>query len=759
MDDDEDDEDDVAAFPHSTVSFLLLAKWPLCGNSAPEDAIECSQQGHVVRARHRSRDYMCLPFWFSWGIVALQAGIYALALSNAIDITNPKNPLNIPVNVDPFTRTAELIAVAITVYTQNNIFQGLDLFVQNFKYIREVPGVTVYKYYLAALTQVNVGIFGIFVTFLIIMQSEEVVDLLLNFTAMEFVASLDDAAFVLAWRGFFGRAMKDTASVVAEVKYAPKDKHKWLRKWPLFVVLLVLMGCYALIRIMQDNRIFGDNEIYIQLHDDAIPWLSTLSGMYIGCYLPMSDYSDIRERTDSSVGRIIYTKLPTDRCEGNWQNEHAAFFYCGESWVLAVGDDMTHPCDQWTLRSFKSSSANIDAYDILTHSTDPWFAKDERNISKDGILETVQFLASFVPAEHVDLVCNDLGSEGFAFTFPLYERLDIFIGDRPVYYADAELLEDEVNGEYIMYSGRRWLAIKEKSLHLDCISGCSRTSLDVECRTECLRSFDLYASNYTVHLISDPLDLRTTADTWVPTDELRWYAAEGHGRASKPHIVKKTLLQHIQDIPVVLEAGSAKNATFQQLAEMEELFVPSANLHCACDDKHEEDCHGILYCPDGGTKVWIDLKTDSHAHEIHFLVTELDFFHDTLVQASQVHPYFEWDDLKKETNGYEVLNDTGHFDWHHVQSGSFDHLEEYMYVSCLPKDKCGVVYFEDTFGDGIANPGSFVVYANGKALHSEGETELVSKKNCAYHFGESCETEVICSDRPLDIADFFATGF
>ncbi|CAJ1933016.1 unnamed protein product, partial [Cylindrotheca closterium] len=63
MDEEEDDEDEVRAFPHSTVSFLLLAKWPLCGHSPPEDALECSQQGHVLRAKHRSRDYMCLPFW------------------------------------------------------------------------------------------------------------------------------------------------------------------------------------------------------------------------------------------------------------------------------------------------------------------------------------------------------------------------------------------------------------------------------------------------------------------------------------------------------------------------------------------------------------------------------------------------------------------------------------------------------------------------------------------------------------------------
>ncbi|KAL3929047.1 MAG: hypothetical protein SGBAC_012383, partial [Bacillariaceae sp.] len=508
-----------------------------------------------------------------------------------------------------------------------------------------------------------------------------------------------------------------------------------------------------------DSRMFGDNEVYIQLHDDAIPWLATLSGMYFGCYLSLSDHSEMGDRTESSVGRIIYTKLSTDECEDNWKNEHAAFFYCDESWVFAVDDGLMHPCEQWTLKSYKASPEAIDAYDILAHSTDLWFAKDEKNISKDGVLETVQFLGSFVPVEHVDLVCDDLGSEGFVFAFPIYERLDIFIGDRPVYYADSELLESEVNGEYIIYSGRRWLAIREKDLHLDCIADCSRTSIDAGCRSNCLRSFDLYASNYTVHLISDPLDLRTTTDTWVPTDELRWYAAEGHGRSSKPHIVKKTLLAHIQEIPLVLEAGSAKNATYQELAEMEELFVPSANLHCECDDKHKEDCNGIMYCPDGGTKVWIDLKTDSHAHEIHFLATELEFFHSTLLEAAKVHDHFEWGDLSKEAKEYEVLNNTGYFDWHHVQSGSFENLEEYRYVSCLPKNECGVIYFEDAYGDGIANPGSFEVYANGKALHGEGETDLVSKKNCAYHFGETCDTEVICSDRSLNISDFLATGF
>ena len=90
--------------------------------------------------------------------------------------------------------------MAITVYTQSNMFQGVNLLGQSFKYIKNVPGVTVWKYAFAAGTQIMVGMYGIFVTFIIVMQSDDVLDLLLDFTAMEFVSALDDVSFLLCVR-------------------------------------------------------------------------------------------------------------------------------------------------------------------------------------------------------------------------------------------------------------------------------------------------------------------------------------------------------------------------------------------------------------------------------------------------------------------------------------------------------------------------------------------------------------------------------
>eukprot|EP00980_Cylindrotheca_fusiformis_P018194 scaffold5889_cov115-Cylindrotheca_fusiformis.AAC.1 len=247
-----------------------------------------------------SSDYMCLPFWLALSILVIQLAIYSLALQNAADFGNPANPFQFPINVDPYTRTVE---------------------------------------------------------------STEVVDLLLDFTAMEFVAALDDAAFALSLRGFLGRSMKKTARTVKTARYTQRDKRTWLRKWPMLVVAIVLITCYVIVRVKQNNRAFGDNEIVMQMQDDAIPWLSTLSGTYIGCTLFRSD----RRKLD--VGPIIYSKHPANGCDENWKKEQATFFFCeGKHWVFAVGDEMKSPCRTWTMKSYKADAANADAYDIVSHS-------------------------------------------------------------------------------------------------------------------------------------------------------------------------------------------------------------------------------------------------------------------------------------------------------------------------------------------------------------------------------------------------------
>jgi hypothetical protein len=563
------------------------------------------------------------------------------------------------------------------------------------------------------------------------MQASEVVDLLLDFTAMEFVASLDDAAFALSLRGFLGRAMKKTAKTVKRARYTPRDKRLWLRKWPMFLVLIFLFTCYMIVRVSQDNRAFGDNEIVVQLHDDAIPWLSTLSGSYIGCSISISD------RNDRDIGPIIYSKLPVKGCKKNWKKEQAVFFFCDdEHWVFAVGDDMNQPCNKWTMKSYKSDASKTDAYDILTHASESWFAKDLNGIAEEGVLESIGILGSFVLADPAGSECDILKSEGVAFPIPLYNRLkNVAVSGRPVFYADDESL-----GEYVFFDGRRWIIVNERDLHLDCLPDCGTQANSTSCKVDCLQTFDPFASNYTVRLISDPMDLRTTSDTWIPTDALTWYQATGSGSSSTPNIGRASQAETIQKVQALLEVVALKQATPEELAEAEALFTQSSSLGCQCQAT-DDACKQQNECP-GGSSLLIDLNTDSYGNETSFFLLDIDSYNIYEQEAADVVDFDEWLDQSIGLEGLDFLNNTGFFSWRNARSIPLKSMSRYRYQTCMPQDSCAMLSFQDSFGDGIYFPGGFNVFLDGQRIPTDFSTLIA---HCLYRFGPACEQSVNCS--------------
>jgi hypothetical protein len=71
--------------------------------------------------------------------------------------------------------------------------------------------------------------------------STEVVELLLNFTAMEFMATLDGSAFEIASKGFLGSTLAKKTAFVFKVRYS---KCSWRRQQNT----LVGRRCYPGIR-------------------------------------------------------------------------------------------------------------------------------------------------------------------------------------------------------------------------------------------------------------------------------------------------------------------------------------------------------------------------------------------------------------------------------------------------------------------------------------------------------------------------------
>jgi hypothetical protein len=118
------------------------------------------------------------------------------------------------------------------------------------------------------------GLFGILVTFLLIVTTSDVVELLFNFTAIEFVSMLDETAFFLSKQvGFAGRSNKMAAKTVEETKYevlTEKMLSHLAKAIFLVASFVILFGGWLTIYYFQLNgEYFSTKPILVQF-DDAI---------------------------------------------------------------------------------------------------------------------------------------------------------------------------------------------------------------------------------------------------------------------------------------------------------------------------------------------------------------------------------------------------------------------------------------------------------------------------------------------------------
>ena len=91
-------------------------------------------------------------------------------------------------------------------------------------------------------------------TFVVIIQSDDVVDLLKDFSALYVVSNADDIFFNMAYNGYFGRELYDKATFVKQHKFDEKnEQHKLYLPLSLFIICLMLLSGWIYVTIGQQN--------------------------------------------------------------------------------------------------------------------------------------------------------------------------------------------------------------------------------------------------------------------------------------------------------------------------------------------------------------------------------------------------------------------------------------------------------------------------------------------------------------------------
>jgi len=198
------------------------------------------------------------------------------------------------------------------------------------KFSRAKPGDNVGLMSLSCILRFSQGMMSTFVVFLLVLSTTDVIDIILNFTAVNFISAFDDVAFELAQYGKYGPALKEEADRIEELP-APRciyRKYQHVRYRytviPIFFALMVFLTIFT--ARQKSSKYWLTTRARIQFKDE-------LYEEYNGCY-DQFDY-------ERQAQRVLIESFPENQAQ-------ARFAYCQQKnqrkWYLYTGNK-TSPCD------------------------------------------------------------------------------------------------------------------------------------------------------------------------------------------------------------------------------------------------------------------------------------------------------------------------------------------------------------------------------------------------------------------------------
>ena len=296
---------------------------------------------------------LSVPFLIAIIVFSFQIAIFSLVSVDVIDLSNSRNPFNIPTNVESTVRATQVLAIIIAIVTQDDVKKVILILRDG--YIADVfqgtfgHDATKFKWVLSIVLRASEGLLGLFVTFMLIMQSKTVLDLLLNFSAMEFVSLLDDGAFLMLREGYFGVGMIKVANQCETEYHVSRLKSLHLSAVYFIIIFAVMFSGWIGVYESQATGEYLCGRMYIQV--DKAPTLTFLSGTYTVNHKEHFG-GRVTSSQENGIGKVGY-------CEQK------------NMWTLTIQDpSMIHeydPCLYWVARSSESFE-----FDVINTASSQW---------------------------------------------------------------------------------------------------------------------------------------------------------------------------------------------------------------------------------------------------------------------------------------------------------------------------------------------------------------------------------------------------
>jgi len=447
-------------------------------NKIPDDDLKIFKLSEDIYSILACWDVKSKPFWISLIVVSLlQITLLILLLIDQLNWGAKENQWQMPVNAETNLRIAQFLSGLVALLFQEDLRIGIsglmrgipDSFRCENKHFRQM---TTYQWYFGVTIRFTQGLLSLLASFILLMQAESVLDLLMNFMGLQFVSTLDDMTFNVGLSGYLGRNFKRCAEAIVEAEFyrETKAEHITVKRFSLawfkrkahlggvFVVMGMIVFGYSYFRVQQDLGVYAVSTVQVEFGDETMSYL----GLVNGCYKKSATVEEFD-------GHLVYEKLGSDDSRGR-------FGYCSDldgkgatGWTLFVGND---PCKDIIVKSDQTKT-----FDLLEATDSQWFTYDDLPIEYLRVSESSDCDQELLKQslKNADESCKELefdgdsdGFEGSRYYLKLPSsgsaednKFDATLS-HPIYVvkSTSETADDAV----VLFTGRRWVVAKPKMI-------------------------------------------------------------------------------------------------------------------------------------------------------------------------------------------------------------------------------------------------------------------------------------------------------
>ena len=315
-----------------------------------------------------------VPFCFQMMFLILLVWSETSVLTGTIGETdNPESESNgfmgnlasfIPSNALPIMRCTQLVAIGAYVifpdFSMKDVIRAVQLFPKSSTMNSDdVVGTLIFSSLLRGIQ----GSLAMIAALLLIATTDTVIDIILNFTAINFVSTIDDYAFELALSGDFGEALQNESERISKKHLPPcvtrrEERKQFHQRVVVGLTSLLLFGLIIFVISVQNSSKHWVTEILrVQLQEE------TGLNEYSGCF------AIDRDPTSVSFSRRSYNSFSNISID-------SSFGYCrmDRQWILFNGSEALDPCDESRSEQVLARSSKTDTYDISSSFELTWYS-------------------------------------------------------------------------------------------------------------------------------------------------------------------------------------------------------------------------------------------------------------------------------------------------------------------------------------------------------------------------------------------------